>query len=111
MIDDKKPLEFVQSKSFDSVQGKPKIKNRLRHCRVMAGLQQKDLASLMDIDPTQISKWEQGERTPSLYNAIGLSVALGVLVDELFYDCRQEWHKTQMARMTKTRIVADKMRN
>lgn len=61
-------------------------------------LKQKELAFLLDLEPTQISKWEQSERLPSIYNAVGLAVATGRMVDEVFFDFRQEWQKKVMER-------------
>ena len=52
---------------------------------------QKDLAYLLDIPEDTLSRWERGLRTPSLYNAIGLSVAFHRLVDEIFGSYRSEW--------------------
>lgn len=72
---------------------KPIIRNRIRHCRMSMRLPQKDLAFLMDLDPTQVSKWEQGERLPGAYNTVGLAVATGVLVEEIFIDFRREWQE------------------
>lgn len=72
---------------------KPKIRNRIKYCRTVMRLQQKDLAFLMDLPAAQISKWELGERIPGVYNAIGLSVVMGVLVDEIFHDFRREWQE------------------
>jgi transcriptional regulator with XRE-family HTH domain len=56
-------------------------------------LEQEDLAFLMDLDSTQISKWEQGERLPGIYNAIGLAAATGRLVEDIFFDFRREWQE------------------
>lgn len=52
---------------------------------------QKDLAFLLDLPVTSISRWENGSRTPGVYYAIGLAVALHRLVDEIFRDFRDEW--------------------
>ncbi len=47
----------------------------------------------MDLEPTQISKWEQNLRLPGIYNAVGLAVATGRMVDEVFFDYRKEWQE------------------
>jgi len=54
-------------------------------------LTQKELAYLLDMPMTTISRWENGSRTPGVYHAIGLSVATHRLVDEIFRDYRDEW--------------------
>jgi transcriptional regulator with XRE-family HTH domain len=61
-------------------------------------LRQKDLAFLMELDSTQISRWEQGRQVPSGYYAVGLAVATGRLVEEMFFDYRKEWQKRISAR-------------
>lgn len=48
----------------------------------------------MELPETTISRWENGKRTPVVYYAIGLAVALHRLVDEIFSDYRDEWVKT-----------------
>lgn len=72
---------------------KPAISNRLRYCRATMNLKQKELAFLLDLEPTQISKWEQGERLPGIYNAVGLAVATGRKVEDVFLDFRKEWEE------------------
>ena len=57
------------------------------------GLSQKDLAFLMKLPIPQISRWEKGGRRPNLYSAIGLAVATKRLVDDLFFDYREEWQE------------------
>ena len=78
---------------------KPIIRNRLRFSRMTQKLNQEDLAFLMGLVPTQISKWEHGERLPSIYNAVGLAVMTGRMVDEVFWDYRKEWIKKREERM------------
>lgn len=62
-------------------------------------LKQKDLAFLMDLKIPQISMWERGERVPGIYNAVGLAVATGRMVDEVFFDFRKEWQERLRERM------------
>jgi transcriptional regulator with XRE-family HTH domain len=69
----------------------PKARNRMRICRMTEGLSQKDLAFLLDIPVTSISRWENCSRAPGVYYAIGISVATHRLVDEIFSDYRHEW--------------------
>lgn len=50
----------------------------LKIARAIAGLQQKQLASLAKIDPSHVSLIEKGKRTPSLGTLQKLSKALGI---------------------------------
>ena len=52
---------------------------------------QKDLADLLKVPVTLVSKWETWQVAPSIYYAIGISVALHRLVDEIFPDLREGW--------------------
>ncbi len=52
---------------------------------------QKELAQLLDVPKSNLSRWENGSRVPSVYYAIGISVALHRLVDEIFSDYRNVW--------------------
>lgn len=56
-------------------------------------LKQKEMAFLMGLSPSQISRWEKGKREPGVYNAIGLAVATHRLVEDIFFDYRQEWQR------------------
>ena len=71
----------------------PIIKNRLHYCRMAISLSQKDMAFLMGLPASQISRWERGKRIPSVYNAIGLAVAARRLVEDVFFDYRGEWQE------------------
>ncbi len=71
----------------------PKIRNRIRYCRLATNLSQKDLASLMGVPASQVSRWETGEREPLIHNAVGLAVATHRLVEDVFLDYRQEWQE------------------
>lgn len=83
----------MDKKEEDSLKREPIIKNRLRYCRMAMGLSQKDMAFLMGLPAQEISRWERGKRTPSVYNAIGLAVAVGRLVEDVFFDYRGEWRE------------------
>ena len=78
---------------------KPRIRNRLHNCRKAINLTQKDAAFLMGTENTQISKWEKGEREPGIYNAIGLAVVTKRMVEDVFFDYRQEWEEKIGERM------------
>ena len=71
----------------------PKIKNRISYCRAAINLRQKDLAFLMEVPASQVSRWERGDRTPGIYYAIGLAVATARLTEDIFLDYRQEWRE------------------
>ncbi len=83
----------MDKKNKDSPKREPIIQNRIRYCRTAISLSQKDLAFLMGLPASQISRWEKGDRRPNLYSAIGLAVANRRLVEDLFLDYRQEWQE------------------
>jgi transcriptional regulator with XRE-family HTH domain len=55
---------------------------------------QEDVAFLLGVPVTLISKWENWQVTPSVYYLIGLEVVLHKLAGEIFPDCRDHWIKT-----------------
>lgn len=56
---------------------------RLRRVRTDRGLVQRDLARSAGVDPTLISKYEAGERQPSLATLRSLCEALGCTATDL----------------------------
>ena len=78
---------------------KPRIRNRIHNCRKALNLSQKEAAFLMGLDHSQISKWERGQKEPGIYNAIGLAVATRRMVEDVFFDYRQEWQEKIKERM------------
>jgi transcriptional regulator with XRE-family HTH domain len=50
----------------------------LRIARAIAGLQQKEVASRTNLDPSYVSLIERGERTPSVKTIRVISQALGI---------------------------------
>lgn len=72
---------------------KPKIRNRIRYCRAALNLEQGDVAFLMEVPRSQISRWERGGREPGVYNAIGLATATGRLVEDVFFEYRRQWQE------------------
>ena len=56
---------------------------RLRELRDHADLSQSELAKLLDIHTSQLSRWEKGDRQPSLEQTMTLARALGVTLDYL----------------------------
>jgi transcriptional regulator with XRE-family HTH domain len=51
------------------------------------------MAFLMGVSQPQISRWENGEREPGIYNAIGLAVAMRRAAEDIFFDYRKEWQE------------------
>jgi len=58
----------------------------LLYLRNKASLSQSDLASIIGVDHTIVSHWENGRRTPRLKNVMRLAGALGVSHEDLFLD-------------------------
>lgn len=71
-----------------------KLQNRIRICRMLARYSQKDLAYLLGVPQRTLARWECWLRTPSVYHAIGLEVALHRMAGEIFSQHRQEWIAT-----------------
>ncbi len=67
------------------------IHNRLRLYRKSFGLTQRQVALAINLStPTQVSRWERGERLPNLVQALRLSALYKRLVNDLFFDLFQE---------------------
>lgn len=61
--------------------------NQLQRYREKRSLCQRDVADMMGVDlPSEIYRWEQGQRMPSLINALKLSSALNCPIEILFLD-------------------------
>ena len=56
---------------------------RLRQIRRAADITQKELGERAGIDPTLITRYENGAVTPGLNTACALAEALGVTLDDL----------------------------
>ena len=69
---------------------KPKIRNRIRYCRTAINLSQEKMAFLVGVPQCTISRWENAEREPSISNAIELATVTGRMVEDVFFDYRQE---------------------
>lgn len=77
-----------------------RIPNTLRKYRRSMGLKQQDVAKLLGIkSSSRISRWEKGEGTPNLVNAMKLAILYRSMVDSLFIDLlhslREEMRETQ----------------
>lgn len=99
----------MDKKEWNPLKREPIIKNRLRYCRMAISLSQKDLAFLMGLPASQISRWERGRRTPNVYNAIGLAVASQRLVEDVFLDYRGEWQERIKKRAKLLKLVDKKV--
>jgi putative transcriptional regulator len=61
------------------------VKNNLKEFRRKRGLPQTELAKAVLTDARTISRYETGERNPSIEMALRLSAYLQVAMDELFW--------------------------
>lgn len=57
--------------------------NNLKACRERASLTQQELADVLKIDRSAISKWETGEFLPRTDKLPAIAKALGCTIDEL----------------------------
>lgn len=63
------------------------MRNRIKHYRLLRGLQQKELAELVGVHPTAINAWELGRRDPSPAWQQDIAYALGVeKIEKVFPD-------------------------
>lgn len=67
-----------------------KVENGIRRARNQKGLTQLQLAELLDVDKSTLSKWESGNSVPDIFKA-RLARIFGVPVHHLFFfDTAQE---------------------
>ena len=59
-------------------------KNKILEFRTQKGLTQRQLAKILSTPYQQLQRWENGERIPSVYNALAIAKALETTVEELF---------------------------
>lgn len=59
------------------------IGKKIKEARTAAGIPQKELAERLGVYQKDISRWENGERTPSLEVFAKICVILNVSADEL----------------------------
>lgn len=57
--------------------------NKLKACRERASLTQQELADILKVDRSAISKWETGEFLPRAEKLPAIAEALGCTIDEL----------------------------
>ena len=68
----------------DETSGIPVICERIRHFRLLRGMEQKALAAALGITANSVSNWEQGRSRPDLNLLPGLCRALDVSLYDLF---------------------------
>lgn len=62
------------------------LRTRLRKCRLDAGLSQVQVAHILKLKtPTSLSRWEKGERLPSLDRCLDLAAVYHRLVEDLLF--------------------------
>ncbi len=67
----------------------------------MAGLSQVQVASILGVvSSSQVSRWERGERFPTLKHALQLSALYKRLVTDLFFDVFDEERERLIKKMT-----------
>ncbi len=60
-----------------------RIDENLKKARKAAGVTQKELAEKLGVHQKDISRWENGDRTPSVEALAGICIALNVSADTL----------------------------
>ncbi len=69
-----------------------RLPNRIWHYMKRGRYSQRDISYLLGYkSASNLSRWQNGTKTPTLDNAIGLSVALCISVDALFPEHRRYW--------------------
>lgn len=59
------------------------LAQNIKIARTEAGITQKELAEKIGVYQKDISRWENGERTPSMEGLVKICIALQVSADEL----------------------------
>jgi len=63
-----------------------KIPNLLLKYRKISGYTQKQVAQIIDIQPTLLCKWEEGKCIPNLVYVFKLAILYQTMADALFID-------------------------
>jgi len=66
------------------------IPNRLKLNRKRFGLSQRDAAKLLSVTPTQLMQWEKGEKMPNGRNLLKLVALYKSLIEDMYFEQRQE---------------------
>lgn len=59
------------------------MNKKLRRLRENMGLQQKEVADRLGVNPSAVTRWETGEKRPDLVNLVKLADLYGVSIDYL----------------------------
>ena len=57
------------------------LHKKLRALREERGMEQKDVARALGVNPSAVTRWESGEKRPELNNLVRLADLFGVSVD------------------------------
>lgn len=83
------------------------MRNKMKHYRLLLGLQQKELAELVGVHPTAINAWESGRRDPSPAWQQDIAYALGVSkINKVFPDYVPERPVQSVQGLTKEREIS-----
>jgi len=78
-----------------------KFSENLRKARVLKGLNQEELASLIGLKQASLSQFEKGDRIPTQKNLRKIAEALEIAIEELTGDDGGEVGQTQLMRKVK----------
>lgn len=59
------------------------MNEKLRRLRENMGLQQKEVADRLGVNPSAVTRWESGEKRPDLVNLVKLADLYNVSIDYL----------------------------
>lgn len=91
---------------------KHKPPNQCRNFRIEAGLNQSDVAFLLDIKNVgRISEWENGLSNPSIEHLISLSLIYQRLPDQIYYELRKELIRKLVVRKKLLQEIKDKQKH
>lgn len=91
---------------------KHKPPNQCRNFRIEAGLNQSDVAFLLDIKNVgRISEWENGLSNPSIEHLISLSLIYQRLPDQIYHELRKELIRKLVVRKKLLQEIKDKQKN
>lgn len=91
---------------------KHKPPNQCRNFRIEAGLNQSDVAFLLDIKNVgRISEWENGLSNPSIEHLISLSLIYQRLPDQIYHELRKELIRKLDVRKKLLQEIKDKQKN
>ena len=68
---------------MEEMEWRKKFSNRLSSFMELVGINQTDLSRKSGISETSISRYKNGEQTPSLYHAVKIAKAIDIPLDTL----------------------------